>query len=120
MPPVPKPRASHLSPSEENINEKPKSSVPPLSQSRVRRLKQKTTATNDETPESPMPAHNVATEDEEKQSNTINKSFIAKIRANDTLARFKRESSSPNHGHSDNGIMPFFNNYVIRLLIIFR
>jgi hypothetical protein len=109
MPPVPKPRALHLSPLEEHINEKPKSSAPPLSQSRVRRLKQKTTATNDETPESSMPAHNVANEDEEKQSNTINKSFIAKIRANDTLARFKRESSSsPNHGPSDNGIIPFF------------
>ncbi|CAF1447009.1 unnamed protein product [Adineta steineri] len=74
IPPVPKPRASHLISSEENINEKPKSPIPPLKD-----------------------------EDEEKQqqSNIINSRFIAKIRENDTLARFKRQSSSPTHANQN-------------------
>ena len=41
MPPIPKPRASYLSHNEENTNGKQQSSIPPLSQSRARRLKTK-------------------------------------------------------------------------------
>lgn len=107
---MPKPRASHRSPSEENLNEKDKSSIPPLSQSRARRLKQKTTPTYDEIPQSPNPVINIDNEDDEKQPSIINNSFIAKIRQNDTLARFKRDSSAPNHGNSNDGIFFFINN----------
>ncbi|CAF4170961.1 unnamed protein product [Adineta steineri] len=107
MPPVPKPRASHLISSEESVNEKPKSPIPPLSQSRARRLKQKAVLPYDETPESPSPSINVTQEDEDEekqqQSNIINNRFIAKIRENDTLARFKRQSSSPTHANQNDG-----------------
>ncbi|UJR27704.1 hypothetical protein I4U23_008981 [Adineta vaga] len=105
-PPEPKPRASHLLPSEEKTNEKPKSPVPPLSQSRARRLKQKTAAANDDIPESPSSIVVITNEDEEKQTQLINNAFIAKIRENDTLARFKRVSSSPGdvQSNDDNNI----------------
>ncbi|CAF3369353.1 unnamed protein product [Rotaria sp. Silwood1] len=103
MPPIPKPRSANVSRTDENINEKPPPSTPPLSQSRARRLKQKTTFTNNETPESPTPIITVSNEDEEKDTNLINNSFIEKIRQNDTLVRFKRNSSSPSSGNQSDG-----------------
>jgi hypothetical protein len=107
-PPIPKPRASELSHTEENNNEKLQSSIPPLSQPRARRLKQKTTVTiNNQIPESPMSVITVTNEDEEKETSAINNSFIAKIRENDTLARYKRELSSPGHGSQNDGIIIF-------------
>jgi len=110
MPPIPKPRSAHLSYNEENINEQQQqSSIPPLSQSRVRRLKQKTTANiNNETLETPISVVSVTNEDEEQETSAINNSFIAKIRENDTLARYKRELSSPGHGNQYDGIVFFF------------
>jgi hypothetical protein len=109
MPPVPKPRASHLSHNDENINEKHRSSTPPISEARARRLKQKTTPTkNDEIPESPSPVVTASREDKEKESSAINNSFIARIRENDTLARYKRDLSSPGPANQANGISCLF------------
>jgi hypothetical protein len=106
MPPIPKPRSAHLLRNEENINEKSQSSIPPLSQSRARRLKQKTTSTIDnDTSESPIATAHIADENEEQESSAINKSFIAKIRENDTLARYKREFSSPGHSNQNDGMI---------------
>jgi len=106
MPPIPRPRSSHLSHNEDNINEKQESSIPPLSQSRARRLQQKTITTiNNEISENSTPIINVANEDEEQETSAINDSFIAKIRANDTLARYKRELSSPGQGNQNDGII---------------
>jgi hypothetical protein len=108
MPPIPRPRSSNLSHNEENINEKQQSSIPQLSQSRARRLKQKTTPTiSNETSETLIPVVTCANEDEEQESNAINNSFISKIRENDTLARYKRELSSPGHGNQNDGIIFF-------------
>jgi hypothetical protein len=108
MPPTPKPRASHL---EENINEQQQSSTPPLSQSRARRLKQKTTPITNEIPQSPKPTIIIENDDEEKESNAVNHSFISKIRENDTLARFRRATPSPNSLNQNDGIL-----YLLTLL----
>ncbi|CAF1378776.1 unnamed protein product [Rotaria sordida] len=103
MPPIPKPRSANLPRTDENINEKQPPSTPPLSQSRARRLQQKTTLTNNETFESSTPIISVSNEDEEKETDVTRNSFIEKIRQNDTLARFKRNSPSPSHlNQSDN------------------
>jgi hypothetical protein len=120
MPPIPRPRSSHLSNNEENINEKQQSSIPPLSQSRARRLKQKTTPTiNNEISENSTPIVTVTNEDEEPETSAINDSFIAKIRENDTLARYKREISLPGHGNQNDGIifLSFINLSIHRLII---
>jgi hypothetical protein len=42
------------------------------------------------------------------EESAINNSFIAKIRENDTLARFKRELSSPGPSSQNNGITCLF------------
>lgn len=106
VPPEPKPRASHLASLEEISDENSKSPAPALSQSRVRRLRQRGVATNDEPPKSPPlrpPPVVVTVDDEEKPTKLINNAFIAKIRENDTLARFKRLSSTPGDGQSIDG-----------------
>jgi hypothetical protein len=104
MPPIPRPRSSHLIQNEENINEKQQSSNPPLSQSRARRLRQKTTpSSNNETLETPMPIVSVTNELKEQETSAINNSFIAKIRENDTLARYKRDLSSPGPANTNDG-----------------
>ena len=94
MPPVPRPRSAHLLNNEENVSEKSQSSNPPLSQSRARRLREKTAAnTNNEIPRTP-PAI---------PSSNSESSFIDRIRENDTLVRYKRELSSPNQINSTDG-----------------
>ncbi|CAF2420842.1 unnamed protein product [Rotaria sp. Silwood2] len=103
MPPTPKPRSANLPRTDNDINEKQPPSTPPISQPRARRLKQKTTLTNNEISELSKPIISVSNEDEEKEKNIINNSFIEKIRQNDTLARFKRNSSSPSQS-DDNSI----------------
>jgi hypothetical protein len=55
-----------------------------------------------------MPVVTCADENDEKESSAINNSFIAKIRENDTIARFKRELSAPGHGNQNDGIRYFF------------
>lgn len=101
MPPLPRPRSAHLPPTDESSDDKTHSSVPSLSQSRLRRLQQKTTSTlhNELTPPS-----NPSNENDENDSDVVNNSFIARIRENDTLARYKRESSSPNSRNQTDGI----------------
>ena len=101
MPPIPRPRSSHLPQNGGNSNEKPQSTNPPLSQSRARRLQQKTTTiANNEIPESSTFLTN---EEDEHESNAANNSFIARIRENDTLARYRREPSSPAHTNPNDG-----------------
>ena len=96
MPPTPKPRASHLLDNDDNRNDRSTPSTPPLSQSRARRLRQKAT------PESSKSITVIDHDDEEKETSAINNAFIAKIRENDTLARFKRETPSPSpSSHTD-------------------
>lgn len=109
MPPVPRPRSAHLLNNEENANEKCQSSIPPLSQSRARRLKEKTAAnTNNEIPRTP-PA---------TPSSNSESSFIDRIRQNDTLVRYKRELSSPNQNNSTDGKIFSFKSIFTRLFQI--
>jgi hypothetical protein len=104
MPPIPRPRSSHLIQNEESINEKQQSSHPPLSQSRARRLRQKNaTITNNESLETPMTNVPSTNELKEQETSAINNSFIAKIRENDTLARYKRDLSSPGPANPNDG-----------------
>ena len=104
MPPIPPQPTLHLTQSEDGINEKQQSSYPPLSQSRARRLKQKTTTmTNMEPIEMPTPTVPGAHELKEQETSAINSSFISKIRENDTLARYKRDLSSPGPANPNDG-----------------
>lgn len=121
MPPIPRPRSSHLTNNEENINEKQQSSTLQLSQSRTRRLQQKSThTTNNEALDTPKPLVTVTNEDEEQEPNGVNNSFIARIRENDTLARYKRELSSPGPNNQNDGIIPSSYSLYLYHLIIFR
>lgn len=93
MPPIPRPRSAHLSQNDESSNDKTQSSIPSLSQSRLRRLQQKTQ--HNETYDNPTPLPNSSNDNHENESDAVNNSFIARIRENDTLARYKRELSAP-------------------------
>ena len=102
-PPTPKPRASHLSLIEESNNEHSLSAMPSSSESRIRRRQQKTASNIPDVPVSPSPVATLVHDDAERAPATVNNAFIAKIRENDTLARFKRESSSPAASSQNDG-----------------
>ncbi|CAM4915498.1 unnamed protein product [Rotaria socialis] len=106
MPPIPKPRASNLTNTDESGSERQDLSTPPISQSRARRMKNKTTSSDNETSESQASSATTAREDEEKEARIVNNAFIEKIRQNDTLARFKRNPPSlVSEGQSDDNSM---------------
>lgn len=100
MPPQPLPRAAHLIPSEESSSDKAQSPIPPLSQSRARRQRQRAGLPSAETPQLPPSTPDTP---EESKPKLINKAFIAKIRENDTLARFQRLSPVPADSGSTDG-----------------
>lgn len=104
MPPAPKPCASNLIIHDENVQERPTSASSLISQSRARR-RQKATHPPNEPPESPLPVKTPPVYDDgPKASNLVNNAFIEKIRQNDTLARFKRNSPTPGSVSQSDGI----------------
>ena len=86
------------------IEDRPSSGpISGISQARARRLERRTRAQHNDIPNSPKPASTSSKELEETESTAINHAFISKIRQNDTLARFKRESPSPSSSISADG-----------------
>lgn len=103
MPPTPKPRVSQLINNEEPSAEKLPPSTPPLSGSRARRLKEKSAIhANEHTALKPSPKFSAQPVHDENEQTTsaVNNNFIAKILPNDTIARFRRERSSPSSSPS--------------------
>ena len=95
-----------MSYTDESISEKQESSTPSMmSQSRARRIKQRATAASIDTSEPVTPIHTSSNEHEEKDTKSINQAFINKIRENDTIARFQRNSSSLNSDNQTDGII---------------
>lgn len=96
MPPLPRPRSAHLPQNDESSIDKTQSSNSSLSQSRLRRLQQKTTSTlHNEISEPSTPLRHRSNDDDDDET-AVNNSFIARIRENDTLARYKRELPTSN------------------------
>ena len=105
MPPLPRPRSSHLPQHDESSNDKTQTSAPSLSQSRLRRLQEKATSTLHNEISEQIPSN---TTDDDNDESSVNNAFIARIRENDTLARYKRESSASSSRSQNDGIVVFF------------
>lgn len=110
MPPIVKPRSANLSRTDESINEEENLATPQISQPRARRLQQKTAPSNNEISALPTPPVKIVNSNEEKGKKLINNAFIEKIRNNDTLARFRRDGSSPTPGSQSDGIVICLSN----------
>lgn len=76
--------------------ERPKSGTDGVPNAARLRRQEKRSQIQQKLPDAPKLPIAKSTSEEEAESSAINKAFIANIRHNDTLARFKRGSSSPN------------------------